>query len=39
MAVKDMLGHKDLASTQIYTHVSIEKLKNAYNKAHPHGEK
>ena len=38
LAVKEMLGHEDLSSTQIYTHVNIDKLKNAYNKAHPHGE-
>jgi integrase/recombinase XerC len=34
-AVKELLGHASLAATQIYTHNSIEKLKNAYNKAHP----
>jgi integrase/recombinase XerC len=38
LAVKDMLGHEDLSSTQIYTHVNINKLKSVYNKAHPHGE-
>ena len=38
LAVKDMLGHEDLSSTQIYTHVNIDKLKSAYSKAHPHGE-
>jgi len=38
LAVKDMLGHEDLSSTQIYTHVNISKLKSVYNKAHPHGE-
>ena len=36
-AVKDLLGHSSLSSTQIYTHVSIEKLKKDYNQAHPHG--
>ena len=36
-AVKDLLGHSSLSSTQIYTHVSIEKLKKDYTKAHPHG--
>ena len=35
-AVKDLLGHSSLSSTQIYTHVSIEKLKKDYNQAHPH---
>ena len=36
-AVKDLLGHSSLSSTQIYTHVSIEKLKKDYTQAHPHG--
>jgi integrase/recombinase XerC len=34
-AVKELLGHSSLASTQIYTHNTIEKLKNVYQKAHP----
>ena len=34
-AIKDLLGHSSLAATQIYTHNSFEKLKNAYQKAHP----
>jgi integrase/recombinase XerC len=34
-AVKELLGHSSLAATQVYTHNSIEKLKNVYNKAHP----
>jgi integrase/recombinase XerC len=34
-AVKELLGHSSLAATQIYTHNSIEKLKNIYKKAHP----
>jgi len=38
MAVKDLLGHKDLSSTQIYTHVSIEKMKKVYKNAHPHAK-
>ena len=37
LAVKDMLGHEDLSSTQIYTHVSIKKIKEVYRKAHPYG--
>ena len=37
LAVKDMLGHEDLSSTQIYTHVNIKKIKEVYRKAHPHG--
>lgn len=34
-AVKELLGHSSLAATQVYTHNSIEKLKNIYKKAHP----
>lgn len=34
-AVKELLGHSSLAATQIYTHNTIEKLKEIYNKAHP----
>ncbi|MEO6538832.1 MAG: tyrosine-type recombinase/integrase [Ferruginibacter sp.] len=34
-AVKELLGHSSLAATQIYTHNSIEKLKDIYKKAHP----
>tara|TARA_B100000029_G_scaffold461780_1_gene493790 strand:+ start:1066 stop:1968 length:903 start_codon:yes stop_codon:yes gene_type:complete len=38
MSVKDLLGHKDLSSTQIYTHVSIEKIKKVYKDSHPHAK-
>jgi len=34
-SVSEMLGHASLSSTQVYTHISIERLKNAYKKAHP----
>jgi integrase/recombinase XerC len=35
VAVKDLLGHSSLAATQVYTHNSIEKLKQSYQTAHP----
>lgn len=34
-AIKELLGHSSLASTQVYTHNSIEKLKEVFKKAHP----
>jgi integrase/recombinase XerC len=34
-AVKELLGHSSLAATQVYTHNTIEKLKEIFNKAHP----
>ncbi len=34
-AVKELLGHSSLAATQIYTHNTIEKLKEVFSKAHP----
>lgn len=34
-AVKELLGHSSLAATQIYTHNSIERLKNIHTQAHP----
>ncbi len=38
IAVKDFLGHSSLASTQIYTHVTMEQIKKQYRQAHPHAD-
>ena len=34
-AIKEILGHSNLAATQVYTHNTIDKLKNIYKQAHP----
>ena len=34
-SVKELLGHASLSSTEVYTHVALEELKNLYKKAHP----
>ncbi|HEY2722039.1 MAG TPA: tyrosine-type recombinase/integrase [Chitinophagaceae bacterium] len=34
-AIKELLGHSSLAATQVYTHNTIEKLKNVHKRAHP----
>jgi integrase/recombinase XerC len=38
-AVKELLGHASLASTEVYTHVTFEELKKAYDNAHPRAKK
>jgi integrase/recombinase XerC len=35
-AIKELLGHASLASTSVYTHNSIERLKDVYKQSHPH---
>ncbi len=36
-AIKELLGHSSLSSTQVYTHNTAEKLKRVHNQAHPRG--
>ena len=38
-SIKELLGHSSLAATQVYTHNSIDKLRNVYSKAHPRAGK
>ncbi len=38
-AVKELLGHSTLAATQIYTHSSMDKIKEIYSKTHPRNKK
>ncbi len=38
-AIKELLGHANLAATQVYTHNSIEQLKKVYQQAHPKAKK
>jgi tyrosine recombinase XerC len=38
-AVKELLGHSSLSSTQVYTHLQPERMKKIYHQAHPHGSK
>ena len=38
-AIKELLGHESLATTEVYTHTTFEELKKVYNQAHPRAEK
>ena len=38
-SIKELLGHASLATTQVYTHTSLEKLKDVYKHAHPRSKK
>jgi len=38
-SIKELLGHTSLAATQVYTHTSIQELKNIYKKAHPRSKR
>ncbi len=37
--IKELLGHANLAATQVYTHNSVEKLKHVYDNAHPRAQR
>ena len=38
-SIKELLGHSSLSATQVYTHTSLDKLKDVYRKSHPRNKK
>jgi integrase/recombinase XerC len=38
-SVQELLGHENLSTTQLYTHLTFDRLKNAVSNAHPHAKK
>jgi site-specific recombinase XerC len=36
--VQELLGHQSLSSTQVYTHLTTQRMRDAYDKAHPRAE-